>query len=105
LFQNGTPTDFYGLLTDINDKSWKDFSNNQVYNPLSLSHGSCYDAEVEYLKDRLLMLSSYTNKGKPNSDVSINLSGGSQESGEKQYSFDIKYVSFIQYWYPQFAGN
>ncbi len=105
LFQDGEPTNFYDQLAKINNKSWKDFSNNQVYNPLSLSHGSCYDAEVEHLKDRLLMLSSYVNKGKPNSDSSINLAGGSQESGEQKYSFSINYVSFIQYWYPQFAGR
>ena len=105
LWQDGNPTKFYESLKNAKSTSWKDFSNNQVKNPLSLSHGSCYDAEVEYLRDRVLMLSSYSGSGKQNTDVYMNLSGGSQESGEKTYTFDTIYTSFIQYIYPQIAGR
>lgn len=105
LWQKGA-TDFYkALSTSSKSASWIDFSNNQVTHPLSLSHGSCYDAEVEYLRDRILLLSSYTNSGKYASDVKITLTGGSQESGEKQYDIKTEYTSFIQHYYPTINGK
>jgi hypothetical protein len=60
-----------------NQKSWKDFTNNKVKNPVSLSHGSCLEAEIEYLRDRVLFLSTYTDTAKKSTDVSITLAGGS----------------------------
>jgi hypothetical protein len=106
VFQNGTGTAFYDSLSrSSKSKNWADFSNNQVHNPLSLSHGSCYDAEVEFLKDRLLLLSTYTNSGKPTTDTSINLKGGSQESGSEFYHLILNYTSFIQYIYPTILGR
>lgn len=106
VFQNGTGTAFYNSLSrSSKSKNWVDFSNNQVYNPLSLSHGSCYDAEVEFLKDRLLLLSTYTNSGKPTTDTAINLKGGSQESGSEFYHLILNYTSFIQYIYPTILGR
>jgi hypothetical protein len=37
------------------------FANNGVADPLSLSHGSTYEGEIEFLKNRLLLFASLTN--------------------------------------------
>jgi hypothetical protein len=36
------------------------FSNNNVKNPLSLSHGRCLESEYQFMKDRLILLGTAT---------------------------------------------
>lgn len=100
LWQNGNPTPFYTVFEKSGEGSWKDFSNNKVQNPVSLSHGSCLEAEVEYLRDRVLLLSTYTNTAKNQTDTSIKLDGGSATTQGSQINIASEYTSFIQYIYP-----
>ena len=97
-------TEFYERLRDADNTNWKDFSNNQVASPLSLSHGSCYDAEVEYLKDRVLFLSTYAGGGKTSTDVNMSMGSTSSTSYASQYVVNSDYTSFIQYVYPTIGG-
>lgn len=100
LWQNGNPTSFYTVFEKSSEKSWKDFSNNKVQNPVSLSHGSCLEAEIEYLRDRVLLLSTYTNTAKNQTDTNITLDGGSATTQGSQITIASEYTSFIQYIYP-----
>lgn len=104
LWQKGE-TDFYKALRDSSNSNWKDFNNNKVAYPLSLSHGSCYDAEVEYLRDRILLLSSYAGEGKKSTDKYISFSAISSDSTNIFYELNTEYVSFIQYVYPTINGE
>ena len=100
-WQNGEATTLYEIFAEgPNKKSWKDFNNNKVQNPVSLSHGSCLEAEVEYLRDRVLLLSTYTNKAKNKTDKSILLNGGSATTQGSEVTISTDYTSFIQYIYP-----
>lgn len=99
-WQNGEGTAFYKVFETNGGKSWKDFSNNKVKNPVSLSHGSCLEAEIEYLRDRVLLLSTYVNKAKNKTDVEITLDGGSSTTAGRTVNIETDYTSFIQYIYP-----
>lgn len=98
--QNETPTAFYDVFAKSGVKSWEDYNNNKVANPVSLSHGSCLEAEIEYLRDRVLLFSTYTNQAKKETDVGILLSGGSATTQGKEVTIASKYTSFVQYIYP-----
>jgi hypothetical protein len=100
-WQNGEATTLYTIFAEGPKKSsWKDFNNNKVWNPVSLSHGSCLEAEIEYLRDRVLLLSTYTNKAKNKTDKSILLNGGSATTQGSEVTIATDYTSFIQYIYP-----
>lgn len=99
-WQDGQGTDFYKVFEGSGVKSWKDFTNNKVYDPVSLSHGSCLEAEIEYLRDRVLLLSTYVNKAKNQTDTSILLNGGSATTSGSEIEIKADYTSFIQYIYP-----
>jgi hypothetical protein len=100
LYQNGEKTPFYTEIAKVGGKSWQDFNNNKVQDPVSLSHGSCLEAEVEYLRDRVLLLSTYTKTGESKTDTSIKLAGGSALSAGSLANIQTTYTSFIQYVYP-----
>lgn len=99
-WEDGKGTDFYKVFSDSGVSSWKDFTNNKVYDPVSLSHGSCLEAEIEYLRDRVLLLSTYTNTAKNQTDTSILLNGGSATTAGSEIVIASDYTSFIQYIYP-----
>ena len=100
-WQNGEATTLYTIFAEgPNKSSWKDFNNNKVQNPVSLSHGSCLEAETEYLRDRVLLLSTYTNKAKNKTDKSILLNGGSAVTQGSEVTIAADYTSFIQHIYP-----
>ena len=98
--QDEKPTDFYKVFEGSGVKSWADFNNNKVANPVSLSHGSCLEAEIEYMRDRVLLLSTYTNTAKKETDTGILLSGGSATTQGKEVTISSEYTSFVQYIYP-----
>ena len=100
LWQDGQGTPFYEVFRDGGGSSWKDFTNNKVYDPVSLSHGSCLEAEIEYLRDRVLLLSTYTNTAKNKTDSQILLNGGSATTQGSEVIISTEYTSFIQYVYP-----
>ncbi len=100
LWQDGGGTDFYDSFVKSGISSWADFNNNKVYDPVSLSHGSCLEAEIEYLRDRVLLLSTYVNRAKNYTDTSILLNGGSAVTSGSQINIQTEYTSFIQYIYP-----
>lgn len=105
MWQDGNPTDFYNVFATSGVESWKDFNNNKVYNPVSLSHGSCIEAETEYLRDRVLLLSTYVNDAKNDTGIGIKLNGGSSQTQGKQVTISANYTSFIQYIYPIIADE
>jgi hypothetical protein len=51
-----TSTAFFNNFNTIG--AWNNFNNNKVLYPVSLSHGSCLEAEIEFLRDRVLLLST-----------------------------------------------
>ena len=78
-----------------------DFTNNNVKNPLSLSHGRCLESEYQFMKDRLLMLGTSTLEafGLYSSDY-INLSDYST-GGNTGATTTLKgEVSYTDYFYP-----
>lgn len=78
-----------------------DFTNNNVKNPLSLSHGRCLESEYQFMKDRLLMLGTSTLEasGLYSSDY-INLSDYST-GGDTGATTTLKgEVSYTDYFYP-----
>jgi hypothetical protein len=93
MYENG---DFKDILND--------YVNNSVKNPLSLSHGSSYEGEVQFLKDRLLLLATLTkqgsglqtsnqtmvNKGTGGGDVAITVTGNAK---------------YINYFYPNYTTS
>ena len=96
IFQGGTKLytgDFSQLLNA--------YENNSVANPLSLSHGSSYEGEVQFLKDRLLLLSTLTKEGFGLQTSSQSLvSEGTGGSGE---SFTVRgNAKYINYFYPNY---
>lgn len=58
IFSNGDILKVNGNYVFSNSLSG--FSNNNVRNPLSLSHGRCLESEYQFMKDRLLMLGTST---------------------------------------------
>ena len=100
LWQDGKGTTLYDTFSANGGDSWKDFTNNKVYDPVSLSHGSCLEAEIEYLRDRVLLLSTYTNSAKNQTDTNILLNGGSATTQGREVTISTSYTSFIQYIYP-----
>lgn len=76
------------------------FSNNNVKNPLSLSHGRCLESEYQFMKDRLLMLgtSTTTASGLYSSDR-INVS--TVDTGGAPYTTTLKgSATYTDYFYP-----
>lgn len=76
------------------------FTNNNVKNPLSLSHGRCLESEYQFMKDRLLMLgtSTLTATGLYASDrinVSTASTGGSTEAATLKGE-----ATYTDYFYP-----
>jgi hypothetical protein len=95
-WQNNGATTLYTIFAEGPKKSsWQDFNNNKVWNPVSLSHGSCLEAEIEYLRDRVLLLSTYTNKAKNKTDKGILLNGGSATTQGSEVTIATDYTSFI----------
>lgn len=101
LYQNGNKlydSNFGDLLPN--------YVNNSVSNPLSLSHGSNYEGEVQFLKNRLLMLASLTNVAPnfntPASEIA-NVGTGDGNAMVK-VSGNAKY---LDYFYPNYntGGN
>lgn len=76
------------------------YVNNSVPNPLSLSHGSNYEGEVQFLKNRLLMLASLTNVAPNfNTPASEIANAGTDSTVMVEVSGNAKY---LDYFYPNY---
>lgn len=96
LYQGGTKlydTNFGDLLSG--------YVNNSVSDPLSLSHGSNYEGEVEFLKNRLLLLASLTSTapGIQSTEQSFSNKGTASSGMVFTVSGNAKY---LDYFYPNY---
>lgn len=92
LYDNGA---FKSLLSD--------YVNNNVKDPLSLSHGSSYEGEVQFLNDRLLLLATLTKEGSGIQTASQTLVNSG--SGEKDKLFTVTgKAQYINYLYPNYKA-
>lgn len=97
IYQNGTKLYENGDFKDL----LKDYVNNSVKDPLSLSHGSNYEGELQFLQDRLLLLATLTGQGSglQTSSQSLVNSG----TGEGDQLFTVKgRAKYINYFYPNY---
>ena len=91
MYENG---DFKELLNK--------YVNNSVKNPLSLSHGSSYEGEVQFLKDRLLLLATLTNQGsglQTSNQTMVNKGTGGDDTA-LTVTGNAKYIN---YFYPNYT--
>jgi hypothetical protein len=76
------------------------FTNNNVKNPLSLSHGRCLESEYQFMKDRLLMLGTATlSATNLYASDRINLSTAST-GGSTEATTLIGEATYTDYFYP-----
>ena len=79
------------------------FANNSVPYPLSLSHGSCLESEVQFMTDRIKMLGSMTRTA-PGLRKNVAISG--TDSGGSSSAYTIKMDALFQnYISPGIAIN
>lgn len=77
-----------------------EFRNNNVQNPLSLSHGRCLESEYQFMKDRLVMLGTATTTATGLYTANeISLSTESTGGNNKTTTFDAD-ATFTDYLYP-----
>ena len=77
-----------------------EFQNNNVKNPLSLSHGRCIESEYQFMKDRLTMLGTATTTATGLYTTNeISLSTEATGGNNKTTTF-VGEVEFTDYFYP-----
>ena len=80
------------------------YANNSVSDPLSLSHGSNYEGEVQFLKNRLLLLASLTNtaSGIQKTEQSFSNKG----TGDGNATITVKgNAKYLDYFYPNYRTS
>ena len=97
IYQNGTKLyeggDFNSLLNG--------YVNNSVKDPLSLSHGSSYEGEVQFLQDRLLLLATLTGEGSGLQKSAQSLVNAGTGEGDQLFTVKGK-AQYINYFYPNY---
>lgn len=80
------------------------YANNSVSDPLSLSHGSNYEGEIQFLRNRLLLLASLTNtaSGIQKSEQTFANKGTGDGSVTLTVSGKAKY---LDYFYPNYRTS
>lgn len=80
------------------------YANNNVADPLSLSHGSNYEGEIQFLKNRLLLLASLTStaSGIQSTEQSFANTGTGDGSVTLTVSGNAKY---LDYFYPNYRTS
>ena len=97
IYQEGSKMYENGDFQDLLNK----YVNNSVKNPLSLSHGSSYEGEVQFLKDRLLLLATLTNQGaglQTSNQTLVNKGTG----GDDEFLTLTGNAKYINYFYPNY---
>jgi hypothetical protein len=77
-----------------------EFQNNNVKNPLSLSHGRCIESEYQFMKDRLTLLGTATTTATGLYTLNeISLSTEATGGNNKTTTF-VGDITFTDYLYP-----
>ena len=97
IYQNGTPLFNEGDFNDI----FNQYVNNSVKDPLSLSHGSNYEGEVQFLQDRLLLLATLTGQGSGLQKSSQSLVNAGTGEGDRLFTVKGN-AKYINYFYPNY---
>ena len=89
LYRNGQLRGFNSTLNG--------FANNNVINPLSLSHGRCIESEYQFMKDRLLMLGSQSNSahGLYGKEWALSSEGSGGNEGGATFLGTVEYTDYI----------
>lgn len=80
------------------------YANNSVSDPLSLSHGSNYEGEIQFLRNRLLLLASLTSTAVKiqSTEQSFANTGTGDGSATLTVSGNAKY---LDYFYPNYRTS
>ncbi len=89
LYRNGQLRGFGNTLSG--------FANNNVINPLSLSHGRCIESEYQFMKDRLLLLGTQSNSahGLYGKEWALSSEGSGGNEGGATFSGRVEYTDYI----------
>ena len=89
LYRNGQLRGFNNTLSG--------FANNNVINPLSLSHGRCIESEYQFMKDRLLLLGTQSNSahGLYGKEWALSSEGSGGNEGGATFSGTVEYTDYI----------
>ena len=75
-----------------------EFRNNNVKNPLSLSHGRCLESEYQFMKDRLVMLGTSTTTANglyTTSEVSLSTEATGGSNKTTTFTADATFTDYI----------
>lgn len=89
LYRNGQLRGFNNTLSG--------FANNNVINPLSLSHGRCIESEYQFMKDRLLLLGTQSNSahGLYGKEWALSSEGSGGNEGGATFTAQVEYIDYI----------
>ena len=89
LYRNGQLMGFNNTLSG--------FANNNVINPLSLSHGRCIESEYQFMKDRLLLLGTQSNSahGLYGKEWALSSEGSGGNEGGATFTAQVEYIDYI----------
>lgn len=89
LYRNGQLRGFSNTLSG--------FANNNVINPLSLSHGRCIESEYQFMKDRLLLLGTQSNSahGLYGKEWALSSEGSGGNEGGATFLGTVEYTDYI----------
>lgn len=89
LFSNGRLNGFGDTLSG--------FANNNVVNPLSLSHGRCIESEYQFMKDRLLLLGTQSNSAHRlyGTEWALSSEGSGGNEGGTTFNATAEYTDYL----------
>lgn len=89
LYRNGLLRGFSNTLNG--------FANNNVINPLSLSHGRCIESEYQFMKDRLLLLGTQSNSahGLYGKEWALSSEGSGGNEGGATFMGTVEYTDYM----------
>ena len=89
LFSNGRLNGFENTLSG--------FANNNVVNPLSLSHGRCIESEYQFMKDRLLLLGTQSNSAHRlyGTEWALSSEGSGGNEGGTTFNASAEYTDYL----------
>ena len=89
LYRNGQLRGFGNTLSG--------FANNNVINPLSLSHGRCIESEYQFMKDRLLLLGTQSNSahGLYGKEWALSSEGSGGNEGGATFLGTVEYTDYL----------
>jgi hypothetical protein len=77
------------------------YVNNSVPDPLSLSHGSNYEGEVQFLKNRMILLASLTGKASGLQRVEQMIANEGNGGAGETITVAGK-ATYLDYFYPNY---